>query len=487
MTPALPPIAQRPGCTVLVLPFASSRGVDGGSAHVAEGVSDELVMALSQLPGLAVIGRGTSSTFRGTTESPVTCAAAVGADLVVSGTVSDEAGELRAEVTITVIAADGGGGREERTERAERAERTEVTMTPLTFTSGVSQLAERVAEVCGVTPTDAWRERVRRPISDHPEAFDLYLMGRFHSEQRPIGVKLAMQCFDRAIRLDGAIAGAFGGLAMLWTNFGIFLALPPRGARDRAREQARRALAIDPDEPLATASLLANATFYEWDLALADTLGAQLLASHPSLVVPRQSLLYAHAARGNAEAVRALGREVQRLDPRSVDPVNDFGFALLLVGDAAGAVEVLDAHVALHPAASEVHRRLGLALLEAGDTARAVTHLERSVALSRRHAWGVANLACAHARAGDAAGARAILAELEERGDGGGELVPSVALAAVHASLGAHDAAFAALDRAIDARDYWLLALDADPLLAPLRSDPRFDAVRERVHAIARS
>lgn len=440
---------------------------------MAEGVSDELIATLSQLPGLAVIGRGTAATFRGTTDSPTACAAVVGASIVVFGNVDEGTDAFVAQATIVVL----GNG--------EHTTCDAVTMTPATFTAGVAEIAERVAEACGVTVTDAWRARVRRPITDNPEAFDLYLMGRYHSEQRPIGVKLAMQCFDRAIRLDGAIAGAFGGLALLWANFGIFLALPARGARDRAREQARRALLIDPDEPLAIASLLANATFYEWDLAHADALGAQLLASYPSLVLPRQSLLYAHAARGHADAVRALGREVQRLDPRSVDPVNDYGFALLLIGDAAGAVAVLESHVALHPAASEVHRRLGLALLEAGDKDRAVMHLERSVALSRRHAWGVANLACARARAGDVAGARAILAELEERGDG--ELVPSVALAAVHASLGEPDAAFAALDRALEMRDYWLLALDVDPLLAPLRADVRFADVRARLHTIERT
>lgn len=473
MTPELSTSPSSAGCTVLVLPFASRRGSDGGGAHVAEGVSDELIAALSQLPGLAVIGRGTAATFRGTTDSPATCAAAVGATVVISGAVDEGAQSFVAQATI------------ERLSIGEPSTCDAVTMTPATFTAGVAEIAERVAEVCGVTVTEAWRTRVRRPVTDNPEAFDLYLMGRYHSEQRPIGVKLAMQCFDRAIRLDGAIAGAFGGLALLWANFGIFLALPARGARDRAREQARRALLIDPDEPLAIASLLANATFYEWDLAHADALGAQLLASYPSLVLPRQSLLYAHAARGHADAVRELGREVQRLDPRSVDPVNDFGFALLLIGDAAAAVAVLEPHAAFHPAASEVHRRLGLALLEAGDTTRAVEHLERSVALSRRHAWGVANLACARARAGDVAEARTILAELEERGDG--ELVPSVALAAVHASLGEPDAAFAALDKALEMRDYWLLALDADPLLAPLRADPRFADVRARLHTIERN
>jgi tetratricopeptide (TPR) repeat protein len=287
-----------------------------------------------------------------------------------------------------------------------------------------------------------------------------------------------MQCFDRAIRLDGTVAGANGALGILWANFGIFLALPPTQARDRAREQALRALAIDPREPNALAALLTVAALYDWDLPRADALWAQLHAWYPSWVNPRQVMLYVHAARGESAAVRTLGAEIQRLDPRSVDPVSDVGFGLLLTGHAADAAQLLAAHAQLHPEASEVHRRLGLAWLEAGEPGLAVTHLERSVALSRRHAWGVANLACARARAGDAAGARTLLAELQERADG--ELVPGVVLAGVHASLGDHDRAFEALERAIAARDYWLLLVAVDPLLAPLRADPRFATIVAR-------
>ena len=64
---------------VLVLPFASRLGDDGGGAYLAEGVSDELMTALSQLGGLSVIGRGTATTFRDSEQTPESCAAAVGA------------------------------------------------------------------------------------------------------------------------------------------------------------------------------------------------------------------------------------------------------------------------------------------------------------------------------------------------------------------------------------------------------------------------
>jgi TolB-like protein len=456
-----------PSPTMLVLPFASVAGDE--RAYLAEGVSDELAMALSQLPGLRVVARGSATNLRQAAQRPLEAAAMVGAAVVVSGTVALEGDTLHMRADLLAP------------ETAGAPPSFEIEVPFLDLTLGVARLARRLLSDCGVAPPDDWEPRIARRISEAPEALDLVLRGRYHAEQRPIGVKLAMQCFDRAIRVDGGVAAAYGALAILWANFGIFLALSPQQAGERAREQAQRALAVAPDEPWALTALLTVATFYDWDLPRADAVGRDLLARYPSLVPPRQVLLYAHAARGDTAAVRALGREVQQLDPRAVDPVNDYAFALLLCGEAREAAALLQAHAALHPAASEVQRRLGLALLESGDAPGAVLHLERSVALSRRHTWGVANLACASARVGDGDGARALLAELMDRADG--ELVPAVALAEIHASLGAHDEAFRALARALEARDYWLLVLDVDPLLAPLRGDARFTAIRARRHA----
>ncbi len=452
---------------VLVLPFATgggAEGEDGGERYVAEGMSDELAFALTQLPSLRVVGRATADSLR--TAPAAEGARFVSAAIVVTGTVRTAGDALHIDVS---LATTGTPQRDTvLTARGELA----------TFTTGIAALAEGVARFAGAEIPEGWRERVARPLASTREVVDLILRGRYHVEQRPIGVKVAMQCFDRAIRLDGAAAPPYGALGILWANFGLFLALPPEQARERAHEQAERALELDPHEPNALAAQLTVSTFYDWDLARADALGALLLRWYPSWVTPRQALLYAHAARGHVDAVHALSREVQQLDPRAVDPINDAGFALLLIGAAGESVSLLEAHAALHPEASEVHRRLGLALLASGDAAGAVKALERSVSVSRRHAWGVANLACAYARAGSEDDARRLLAELEERAEG--EIVPSIALAEVHASLGSVERGMAALERALEARDYWLLMIDRDPLLDPLRTDRRFASFRAR-------
>lgn len=316
------------------------------------------------------------------------------------------------------------------------------------------------------------------------EARELLARGLEQMGHRPIGVKDAMQSFDRAIRLDPELAEAYGAIAILWANFGIFLAVAPAIALEKSNGYAHRGLALDRHERYSLATVMHNLAFYEWDVVAADAIFAQLATNHPDFTLPYQVALYTHAARGDAARVREYGEHVLALDPSSVDAVSDYAYALLLVGEARDAATLMERHLALHPTASEVHRRLGLALLQLEETPRALEHLEQSVALSRRHVWGVANLACARAKSGDEAGARALLAELEERADG--ELVPAIALAFVHAALGDLDAGLSALSRAVVAGDYWLLAVDVDPLLAPLRADPRFAAivapVRRRVY-----
>jgi len=464
-----------------VLPFVAEAG-DG--AVLAEGVSDEVMSVLSGDPRLRVIARGTAATLRHL--PPLQAMHDIGATAVLSGRVRQmEAERLRVEHELST---SGAGRRPSSSTLIDLGD----------FRAGVSRLAAatlsalELGELGDLGEPDPSARGPAPPITRNTEALELFLQGRLHMEQRPIGVKLAMQCFDRALRVDGGIAAANGALAVLWANFGIFLAIEPQVARERALAHATMALAHDAHEPQALAALLTVATFFDWDLAGSDALAAELAELAPSYVQPLQVQLYASAARGDAPRVRELGRQVQQLDPRSVDPVNDFGYTLLLTGDAAGACEVLAGHLQWHPEASEVHRRLGLAHLARGAPGASgasgasgadarhegVLHLERSVALSRRHVWGVANLACGLAYVGEEVRARALLDELLERADG--ELVPATALAMIHAALGDLDAGLAALERAAAARDYWLLLADRDPLLAPLRADARYSRIRER-------
>lgn len=320
------------------------------------------------------------------------------------------------------------------------------------------------------------RKSTAPPHSDaQREARELLRTGLEQMGHRPIGVKIAMQSFDRAIRLDPELAEAYGALAILWANFGIFLAVAPAIALEKSNGYAHRALALDRNERYALATVMHNEAFYEWDFGAADAIFERLVATYPDFALPYQVALYTHAARGHEREVREFGERVLSLDSASIDAVSDYAYALLLVGAARESAALMERQLPLHSAASEVHRRLGLALLQLGETRRAVEHLEQSVALSRRHVWGVANLACAHARAGNTAGARALLAELQERADG--ELVPAIAMAFTHAALGDIDAGIAALERSVAAGDYWLLAVDVEPLLAPLRADARFDVV----------
>ena len=112
-------------------------------------------------------------------------------------------------------------------------------------------------------------------------------------------------------------------------------------------------------------------------------------------------------------------------------------------------------------------------LLQEYDSARVM--LERVVERSGRSGLAVSGLAYALAASGDQAGARALLAEVEERGRT--EYVPAFEVARVHAALGDRDAALRWLERAAEERAHSIAFLTVDPAFAGLRSDSRFEAL----------
>ena len=122
---------------------------------------------------------------------------------------------------------------------------------------------------------------------------------------------------------------------------------------------------------------------------------------------------------------------------------------------------------------------MGLACARSGRDEEATAALERCLELLGRTPMALSALAVAHALAGRQGDARTILAEIEEQASH--RYVGAYYLAQLRIALGEFDAAFHGLERAFEEGAHWLVALHVDPSLAPLRGDPRFEALAARV------
>ena len=314
----------------------------------------------------------------------------------------------------------------------------------------------------------------RRRETSHPEAYRLYLKGRYvYNHMNADGFADAVAALRRATELDPNFAAAYAVLADLY--------LMSIGAQERAaavlpaaRHAAQRAVDLDPGLAEAWISHGVLRFWHDWERTSAEDDFRRALELDGDYGLGHHTYAWFLLASGRyGEAELELAR-TRRLDPLGLAITADLGLPYYFRGDYARAVEASRAALELEPAFWYAHYRLGEALLELGDTESAVgafTAASEGVCVG---AAGRLGLARAHARAGRHDQARELVAAAER--DPG--LAPQPYFAAgAYVALGEAGNAFASLAAACEERDKWIGWLLVDPALAELRDDSRFAAI----------
>ena len=294
-----PPPPDRP--TIAVLPFANLSG-DPAQEYFADGLAQELLDRLGRVPGLAVIGRSSSFSFKGKALDARTIAERLGATTILEGAVRRTGQQLRVSATLV----DGDTGRTIWTDTFER-ELTDVFAVQEELAAAVIDSIVPAARGIAVNAAPA------TPTRDIA-AYDLYLLGRAAQEARtPDRLRESVAYFERALQLDPDYAKAYAGLSrslMLWQ----FFPSPPPDAQKRAEAAAYRALAIDPELSEGHAAL--GTALREHDPARAEELYKRALELNPNNVAALwdYNTTLNHTRRDADQA--ALMARVRKLDPR---------------------------------------------------------------------------------------------------------------------------------------------------------------------------
>ena len=323
------------------------------------------------------------------------------------------------------------------------------------------------------TPADVVPTRRAAPI---PRA--AYLRGR-HYVEKPTAANLrrAIVAFEEALDADPLDAAAYAGLGDSYLRLGYLNALAPAESFPKARAAAERAIALDSTNAAGYATLGFARMYYDW-----DWVGAEEAFRHALRLDPRSALAhdwYAYLLTvegrfGEARSEMALARA---LDPLSVAIATDAGFVAFYGGRLAESRKLLNDALTMAPEVPAAHLWLGRVEQLEGNSAGAIAHYEATGSL-RTWAPTIAALGYVHGVRGSRALAREALdslGALERR-----QYVSAYAFALVHAALGERDAAFAALNRAVDERTHWIVWLVRDKRWDPIRGDPRFAAVLRR-------
>jgi tetratricopeptide (TPR) repeat protein len=314
---------------------------------------------------------------------------------------------------------------------------------------------------------------IPRRYTSNPKAWHLYLRGRHAWNRRGgEGILEGIKFFEQAIAEDPTYAPAYSGLSDCYALLLDYRGVPVKEGMERAKVEARRAIEIDPSLAEAHTSLGWVTFIYDWNWVEAEREFRKAIDLDPRYSVARQWYAWLLVAVGRVDEALAQGRLSVELDPTSVSIRRTLAWLHIMARQPESAIAYLRRTVALDPLSEETHRVLGLAYLEKGLYDEALASFQEALQIAPDMAYARAGVGATHARAGRPAEALAAVAELDRMA--ATRYVSPVAYAMIHAARGDATAAFEWLGKGFQERRGWLTYLKVEPLLDPIRGDPRF-------------
>lgn len=481
-TPAAPRVSQDEGSapaasgaqkSLAVLPFANMSD-DRENEFLADGITEDLITALSRVKGLRVPARTSSFAFKGRNEDIRRIGQLLNVETVLEGSVRKSGNKLRVTAQLIKV-RDGFHLWSDRHDR----EMKDVFDIQDDITRAIVGALE--VQLGGGAET----QFVRRQTTS-TEAYELYVKGRIFWNQRGrAGMKKALHYFELALLEDPDCAPAWSGLADAYSILAIYDFLPYREALLKGMDAARKAVALDPHSPEAHCSMGWLLQTVDWDIAGAEREFLRAQELNPNYAPAHYWYATNLTARGRNEEGLAQYRLAVQHDPLSALAHVHLGWGLFSLRHFDEALVPLRRSLELDARQFIAHFLLGSVLWNVGQREAALTELHTAADLSVRTPIVLSVLGYVLAESGQLSAAREILEELRQRTQPAP--VRSYFLALVYAGLGEVDAAFAALDRAFEEREFWLPWIGLYRVFDGLHADPRWPEFVARVEAAKRA
>ena len=469
-------LAKLPTQSVAVLPLANASG-DKDQQYFSDGLSEDLINALSQFQGLKVIARNSSFQFRDSTEDTRSIGARLGVAHLLEGSVR-RAGDTVRITTQLVKVADGS------TLWSQRYDRPYKDLFALQ-----DEIANAVAGALKARLLDGGKgpkslADALRPASGNLAAYDLFMRARALPASAPDARLRRVEMYEEVIRLDPGYTTAHANLAIAGAN--IASATAPGAARTEARRKAaaapEQARTLEPDAAVVHFATGTLATLdQDWQRGIEELRRSDQLLPNAAA---KANMAMAMNAAGQPQQAVTLFQQAIALDPLRVGSHEQLATTLLGLGQVDEARRAIDRALTLAPTDAST---LGTALMIAvagGDAAAARAHAERLLADADRKGdpfWFEYYRAMALQVLPDRPAADAALKTFIDQHAREG----AYQIAQLQAQRKDREAVFKWLDTAVRNRDPGLLGFATDPLLLPYRDDPRYAALLEAAASLA--
>jgi eukaryotic-like serine/threonine-protein kinase len=465
------PAAQQ--ASVAVLPFVDM-SPHRDQEYFCDGMAEELINALTQIPALRVVSRTSSFQFKGKADDVRTIGHRLGVRTLLEGSVRTAGERMRIGARLT-NAADGYQLWSSQYDR----EMKDVFAVQ-------DEIAGSILAALRVTLIKADDTPLVQPHTGAPEVYKLYLKGRHEWNKRTEeGLLRSLEYFQEAIDRDPAYARAHAGLADSYVLLGVYGIRPPSEVMPKAKATAARALEEAADAPpgQADSGLAAVHTtlgcvkaVYDWSWAEAERHFRRAIECDPKY--PTAHHWYAMNClvpmRRFEEATREI-HSAQESDPLSPAIQASLGLVHYFAGHLVEAAAALERTLETDLGFAMAHFFLGQTYLRMERAEDALASLGNASRLSPASAEFHAGLGYACALAGQTERARRILEELKERRRA--RYVSAALVAEVHVGLGETEEALSWLAEAERERSPELCWIDVRPAFRPLRTHSRFVAL----------
>lgn len=447
--------------SIAVLPFVNMSS-DKEQEYFSDGLSEELLNQLAQIPQLRVIARTSSFTFKGKEADVATIAKALDVAHVLEGSVRKSGSTLR--ITAQLIRASDSSHLWSNSYDRDLGDVFQVQ----------DEISREVVAALKLKLLPDQRiastQRTR-----NIEAYEQYLIGQnVNQADGRASLEATLAAAQRAIALDPNYANAWALLSVRQSNMADFAESPTQREAliDTALASADKAIALASDLPdgYLVRSSIRFRMRWNWqgtheDLARAKELDPNRAETYIGYTAVSFGL-------GLRDEGLAAARKAVALDPLAAGAWSSLGRTAEAAGNIAEAKQAWTRALALSPRHVWVHFMFGNRLLKEGDIDGAIAHYQRT-----EKPWGSFGMAMAEFSRGNDAASRELLAKLEKDSDIGF----AYQVAQVYAWRGEKDQAFAWLDRGLSLHDAGMVRLPYDPALDPLRDDPRFAALLRKM------
>ena len=453
--------------SIAVVPFVN-QNKDPGIDWISDGLTESIINNLTQLPNLKVIARSSVFRYKGREDDPMSIGRELGVRAVLTGRMTQR-GDM------VLISTELVDVRDNKQLWGEQYERKVSDML-----SVQREIAREITNNLRPTLSGVDRTRMEKQYTANPEAYQLYLKGRFYWNKRtPADFQKAIGFFQQAIDKDPNYALAYSGLADTYTLLTVYSSEPPRELMPKAKKAALKALELDDRLAEAHASYGQIVVYYDYEMAEAEKRYRHALELNPNYATAHQWLAELLSTLKRFDEALAEIKRALDLDPMSVIMNRIYADILQDQRRWDESIEQYKKTIELDPSFATAHYFLGRTYEAQGKYDQAVAQYAIAGRVSGLPPELVEQSSQVYAKSGWKPYLQTTLDQILNQPTV--RKFPPFVIATYYARLGDKEQTLAWLERGYEERDFRMTLISVSFEFDNLRSDPRFEQLVQKI------